>query len=227
LPRARKSRSSAPRRPSSIKGWARRFWSGARTGSRDCAGAGLDISGITIDQQCALSQRNSAYAHYLYEKLQRQGYLFRDCQRMINQDRNHFAAAMVALGDADAMVTGVTRNYSIALEEVRRVIDPKPGHRLIGVIACAGARPHGAGRRHGDHRDAHGQEIAEIAIEAAGVSRRLGYEPRVALLGFATFGHPAASARRVCRRRSRSSTSGASISNMTAKWPPTWRSTAS
>ena len=31
------------------------------------------------------------------------------------------------------MVTGVTRNYSIALDDVRRVIDPKPGHRVIGV----------------------------------------------------------------------------------------------
>ncbi len=37
--------------------------------------------------------------------MQRKGYLFRDCQRLINQDRNHFAASMVALGDADAMVT--------------------------------------------------------------------------------------------------------------------------
>ena len=69
----------------------------------------------------------------MYERLQRRGYLVRDCQRLINQDRNHFAACMVALGDADAMVTGVTRNFSVALEDVRRVIDPKPGHRVIGV----------------------------------------------------------------------------------------------
>ena len=40
---------------------------------------------------------------------------------------------MVARGDADAVVTGVTRNFSIALEEVRRVIDDKPGHRVVGV----------------------------------------------------------------------------------------------
>ena len=59
--------------------------------------------------------------------------LLRDCQRLINQDRNLFAACMVALGDADGMVTGVTRNYSTALDDVRRVIDPKPGHRVIGV----------------------------------------------------------------------------------------------
>ena len=81
----------------------------------------------------ALSKRNANYVAYLYERLQRQGYLVRDVQRLINQDRNHFAACMVALDDADAMVTGVTRNFSVALEDVRRVIDPKPGHRVIGL----------------------------------------------------------------------------------------------
>ena len=66
-----------------------------------------------VDAQCRLPS-------HLYERLQRSGYLLRDCQRLVNQDRNHFAACMVALGDADAMVTGVTRNFSVALEDVRR-----------------------------------------------------------------------------------------------------------
>ena len=94
------------------------------------------------------------YAHFLYERLQRKGYLFRDCQRLINQDRNHFAACMVALGDADAMVTGVTRNFSIALEEVRRVIDDKPGHRVIGVSIVLARGRTGPRRRHRGHRNA-------------------------------------------------------------------------
>ena len=81
------------------------------------------------------------------------GYLFRDCQRLINQDRNHFAASMVASGDADAMVTGATRNYSTALADVRHVVDAKPGHRVIGVSLCL-ARGHGSGGGHGDPRNA-------------------------------------------------------------------------
>ncbi|MDF3064251.1 MAG: malic enzyme, partial [Microvirga sp.] len=74
--------------------------------------AGIELEGregVEI-HNARLSRRNAVYAQFLYERLQRRGYLFRDCQRMINQDRNHFAASMVALGDADAMVTGVTRN---------------------------------------------------------------------------------------------------------------------
>jgi malate dehydrogenase (oxaloacetate-decarboxylating)(NADP+) len=138
-----------------------------------------------------LSTRNAAYINFLYERLQRRGYLVRDCQRLVNQDRNHFAACMVALGDADAMVTGVTRNFSVALEDIRHVIDPKPGHRVIGVsmVVARGRTVLVADTAVTEMPDA--QEIAEIAVEAAGVARRLGYEPRLALLAFSTFGHPA------------------------------------
>ena len=138
----------------------------------------------------ALSKRNANYVAYLYERLQRQGYLIRDVQRLINQDRNHFGACMLALGDADAMVTGVTRNYSVALEDVRRVIDPKPGHRVIGIsmILSRGRVVLVADTAITEMPNS--QELAEIAIEAAGVARRMGYEPRVAMLAFSTFGHP-------------------------------------
>src|SRR6476619_5309192 len=82
---------------------------------RDTAKAtGVELGGGAIEiVNAALSSRNAAYAAHLYERLQRHGYLQRDCQRLVNTDRNHFAACMVALGDADAMVTGVTRNFSV------------------------------------------------------------------------------------------------------------------
>ena len=154
------------------------------------AGVDLEDKGIEI-ANARISHRNTVYAQYLYERLQRKGYLFRDCQRLINQDRNHFGAAMVALGDADAMVTGVTRNFSIALEEVRRVIDPKPGHRVMGVsLVLARGRPVLVADTAITEMPT-AEELAQTAIEAANVARRLGYEPRVALLAFSTFGHPA------------------------------------
>jgi malate dehydrogenase (oxaloacetate-decarboxylating)(NADP+) len=138
----------------------------------------------------ALSTRNANYVAYLYERLQRQGYLIRDVQRLINQDRNHFGACMLALGDADAMVTGVTRNYSAALEDIRRVIDPKPGHRVIGLSMILSRERIVLVADTAITEMPTSQELAEIAIEAAGVARRMGYEPRVAMLAFSTFGHP-------------------------------------
>ncbi len=153
--------------------------------------SGFDLAdkGVEI-HNARLSQRNALYAQFLYEKLQRRGFLFRDCQRLINQDRNYFGAAMVAQGDADALVTGVTRNFSIALEEVRRVIDRKPGHRVIGVsLILARGRPVLVADTAITEMP-NAEDLAQIAVEAAGVARRLGYEPRVAMLAFSNFGHP-------------------------------------
>jgi len=153
-------------------------------------GAGIELGdGIEIIN-ARLSKRNAVYAAYLYERLQRKGFLQRDCQRLVNQDRNHFAACMVALNDADAMVTGVTRNFSGVLADVTHCIDPKPGHRVMGVslVLARGRTVLVADTAVTEMPEA--EELAEIAIEAAGVARKFGYEPRLALLAFATFGHP-------------------------------------
>jgi len=151
---------------------------------------GVELGGGIEIINAAISKRNANYAAYLYERLQRKGYLQRDCQRMVNQDRNHFAACMVALGDADAMVTGVTRNFSVALEDVLRCIDPKPGHRVMGIelVLARGRAVLVADTAVTELPNA--KDIADIAIEAARVARSLGYDPRVAFLSFSTFGHP-------------------------------------
>ena len=130
---------------------------------------GIELGGNIEIVNARLSQRNADYAMYLYERMQRKGFLFRDCQRLVNQDRNHFAASMVALGDADAMVTGVTRNFSVALEDIRRCIDPKPGHRVIGVslvLAPRGRTVIVADTAVTEMPDA--KDLADIAIEVGG-----------------------------------------------------------
>ncbi len=152
--------------------------------------AGADIrEGIEI-HNARLSKRNPEYTDFLYARLQRKGFLFRDVQRLVNTDRNHFAACMVALGDADAMVSGVTRNYSTVLDDALRVIDPKPGHRVIGISIVLARGRLVVVADTAVHDLPSPNELADIAEEAAGVARRLGYTPRVALLAYSTFGQP-------------------------------------
>jgi malate dehydrogenase (oxaloacetate-decarboxylating)(NADP+) len=137
-----------------------------------------------------LSGRNVDYANYLYERLQRSGFLFRDCQRLVNNDRNVFAACMLALNDADAVVTGLTRNFSVAIDNVRRAIDNRPGHQPIGVsMALVRGRTVFIADT-SIHELPTAEELADIAQEAAGVARRFGYEPKVAFLSYSTFGYP-------------------------------------
>ena len=153
------------------------------------AGIDLDRPNIRITN-ARLSERVDSYIDYLYARLQRKGFLLRDAQRLIHNDRNHFAASMVAMGDADAMVTGTTRNYSTALEDVRRCIDVKPGHRVIGVSLVVSRNRTVFVADTAVHDMPSAEDLADIAEEAAGLARRFGYEPRVAMLAYSTFGHP-------------------------------------
>jgi len=151
--------------------------------------------GIELDERleihnARLSNRNSEYADFLYKRLQRRGFLLRDCQRLVNTDRNVFAACMMAMDDADAMVSGVTRSFSDVLEDVRKVIDPKPNTRVIGVSVILGQGRTVFVADTAVNQSPNAEDLARIAEEAADVARRFGYEPRVALLSFSSFGSP-------------------------------------
>ncbi len=148
-----------------------------------------DLEGITITN-AKESKHNTAFMEYLYKRLQRGGHLQRDCERMVNQDRNIFAACMVALGHADTMVTGLTRNYHSALNDVRRVIDTSSDAPIFGLtmVVVRGRTLFVADTA--VHERPSAEEIAHIAIESAKAVRRLGHEPRVALLSYSNFGNP-------------------------------------
>jgi malate dehydrogenase (oxaloacetate-decarboxylating)(NADP+) len=152
---------------------------------------GLDPAEVKLEiLNARLSHRNGAYVDHLYERLQRIGYLRRDVQRLINQDRNAFGASMVALGDADGMVTGVTRAFDQVLEEVLQVVDPADGGRIIGmsVVLAKGRTLFIADTSITEMPEA--EDLVEIAQEAARAVRVLGYEPRVAFMSYSTFGNP-------------------------------------
>ncbi|MBL6601084.1 MAG: NADP-dependent malic enzyme [Alphaproteobacteria bacterium] len=137
-----------------------------------------------------LSVHNEDYTANLYKRLQRGGHLFRDVQRMINQDRNVFAASMVAHGHADAMVTGVTRSFGVNHEYVTRVLDPKPGQRLMtcSVVVTRSTTLFIADTNINELPDP--EALADIAVQTAERARAFGHEPRVALLSFSNFGYP-------------------------------------
>jgi malate dehydrogenase (oxaloacetate-decarboxylating)(NADP+) len=130
------------------------------------------------------------YHDMLYERLQRKGILSRDVQRMVNQDRNVFAACMVAAGHADAMVTGVTRSFNVCLDDTLRVIDPRPGQTLMGLtILVAGGRTVLLADTN-VHELPSAEQLADFAVQTAAIARQLGHEPRIALLSFSNFGNP-------------------------------------
>jgi malate dehydrogenase (oxaloacetate-decarboxylating)(NADP+) len=148
-----------------------------------------DYENIEI-ANAAVSPHVDAYIDHLYPRLQRQGFLYRDVARMVKNDRNIFAACMLAQGHGDAMVTGVTRNWTVCLDNVKKVIDTREGEFLSGISLVV------AKGRTLFFSDTTVQELpepeqlAQIAVRTAEKARRMGHKPRVALLSYSTFGNP-------------------------------------
>ncbi len=137
-----------------------------------------------------LSANNKKYTDFLYARLQRKGALYRDCERMVNQDRNVFAACMVACGDADAMVTGLTRSWMVSYGDITRVIDPRPGELPFGLTMMVARGRTVFISDTNVHANPTPSELADIAVGSARVARAMGHEPRVAMVSFSNFGNP-------------------------------------
>ncbi|MEA3000510.1 MAG: hypothetical protein QOK17_2343 [Sphingomonadales bacterium] len=127
---------------------------------------------------------------HLYARLQRKGYLHRQVERMVKQDRNTFAALLLALGEGDALITGVTRPYAQSLRQVLRVLDAKQGTTPFGVHVLVGQSHTTFIADTTVTERPTGEQLAEIAIQTASVARRMGHEPRVAFLSYSNFGDP-------------------------------------
>ncbi|EGF92062.1 NADP-dependent malic enzyme [Asticcacaulis biprosthecium C19] len=157
----------------------------------------MRVAGLNPDEEdieiinARKSHRRDAYAQLLYARLQRKGYLKRDVERLINLDRNSFAAAMLMSGHADGMVTGVTRAFDQAFEEVMRVVDPAPGGRIMGmsIVLARGKTLFIADTTVSELPSP--EELGDIAIEAATAVRNMGHTPRVAFMSYSNFGNPA------------------------------------
>ncbi|MBY0407679.1 MAG: NADP-dependent malic enzyme, partial [Rickettsiales bacterium] len=149
----------------------------------------VDYQNIEI-ANAAVSKHVDGYIDYLYPRLSRSGYLHRDVGRMVKNDRNIFASCMLAAGHGDALITGMTRNYTVSLENITKVIDTKDDEVLFGMsmIVAKGKTLFIADTTVNELPSP--EQLAKITVKTAEVARKMGHEPRVALLSYSTFGNP-------------------------------------
>jgi len=138
----------------------------------------------------ALSKDREKYIDFLYGRLQRQGALFRDCQRWVNQNRNVFASCMVAHGAADAMVTGLTRRFSTCFRDISRVFDSLPEQQAFGLTIHTTSNHTLFIADTSVLERPTPEEMVQIARQSAAKARQMGHEPRVAFLSYSNFGNP-------------------------------------
>jgi len=154
---------------------------------------GITLNGATIVSPETFPRRQE-YVSELYRLRQRRGVTWPAAQRLI-LDRNVFGSMMVRMGDADAIVSGVTQNYPDTIRPALQVIGVREGiHKVSGVYLLI--------TRKGDlyffadatvNIEPTAEDLVEIALCAAQEARRFNVEPRVAMLSFSNFGstrHP-------------------------------------
>ncbi len=151
------------------------------------AEANVDPKGIEI-YNASISDENSKFTDYLYKKLQREGVLRSDCARMVKNDRNIFAASMLACGHGDALVTGLTRGYRQSLTDVWKVIKNKKDKVVLGIsmVVTKGRTIFISDTACSELSSS--EHLAQLAIQTAEKVSHLGYQPRVAFLSFSNFG---------------------------------------
>jgi malate dehydrogenase (oxaloacetate-decarboxylating)(NADP+) len=128
------------------------------------------------------------YAQLLYEKRQRKGLTYRDCLKLM-RDRNYFAAMMVEAGDADALVSGLTKDYSATILPSLQIIGTAPGVKRVSGMYIIMTKK--GNYFFGDctvNLDPNAEELVEIIRLTAQGARFFDVEPRVAVLSYSNFG---------------------------------------
>ena len=164
-------------------------------GSSEKIAQQLKDLGLTLDKSIEIhnskdEKQRQKYTDHVYKRLQRKGFLKRDCDRLIRTNRIVFGSCMVDLGDADAMITGVTRTFSDTLENIKYVIDERPGEIIFGLTIVVTKKGTVFIADTNVHEYPTAQNLADIAISSARVAKTLGFTPRVAFLAHSTFGKP-------------------------------------
>jgi len=152
-------------------------------------GEGYRLDGILV-MNAALNKNLSKYIDHLYSKLQRHGYLYRDCARLVKTDRNVFAACMIACGDADAMVTGLTKSYYDSIDDISKVIRAKDGKRLVGYSIMLSNDRNIIFADNTFCELPQAEDLVEITLQTAEIAKSMGYAPRIAIVSFSNFGNP-------------------------------------
>ena len=134
--------------------------------------------------------KRDKYVKYLYGKLQRDGQLERDVDRLVRNDRIAWGSSMIACKDADAMVTGNIRHYAASIEKLKKVVDSRPGEEIFGMtmLVSKGKTILVADTNVEDFPSA--ERLANVSVSCVRVARLFGFDPKVAFLSHSTFGKP-------------------------------------
>lgn len=133
------------------------------------------------------NERFNKFVQHLYNKRQRKGVSLLEARKFM-MDRNYFAASMVEFGEADTMISGLTKNYATSIRPALHVIGTKPGSRLAGMYMMLTSKGPVFLGDTTVNADPTPEELVDITILLNEEVKRLGVNPRIALLSYSNFG---------------------------------------
>ena len=134
------------------------------------------------------TKKNEQYSEVFYKKRQRKGITPRDVKALMH-DPNYFAAMMVEMGDADAMVGGLTQHYPQTIRPALQCIGVKEGLKIVsGMYIVIIKRKVYFFADCTVNVDPTSEQLAEIAINAADAVKEFDIVPKIAMLSFSNFG---------------------------------------
>jgi malate dehydrogenase (oxaloacetate-decarboxylating)(NADP+) len=150
------------------------------------ADLGLEFDPEVVDPR---DGGHDQYAERLYKLRQRKGVTHSEARELVQRDTNYLASVMVEMGDADAMLTGLTHHYPSALRPPLQVVgtaadaDYAAGVYVLAfedrVIFCADATV---------NFEPDAEALAEITEHTADLAEQFNVEPRAAMLSYSNFG---------------------------------------
>jgi malate dehydrogenase (oxaloacetate-decarboxylating)(NADP+) len=148
----------------------------------------LDLAGVTIIDPFKEPELMQKYGQSLYEKRQRKGLTLYDATKLM-RDRNYFGASMVEFGEADAMISGLTRNYVSTIKPALHVIGTAPGvNRVAGMYMMMTRK---GPVFFGDttvNVNPTAEELVDLTLLLERSVSKFNIRPRIALLSYSNFG---------------------------------------
>jgi malate dehydrogenase (oxaloacetate-decarboxylating)(NADP+) len=148
----------------------------------------LELEGVTIIDPLEELEKSSEFAEYLYKKRQRRGITLFEAKKLM-KDRNYYGAAMVQFGEADALISGLTKDYPSTIKPALQVIGIENGvNRVAGMYMMLTKK---GPVFFGDttvNENPTVDELVDITVLLDQSVRKFNVQPRVAMLSYSNFG---------------------------------------
>jgi malate dehydrogenase (oxaloacetate-decarboxylating)(NADP+) len=148
----------------------------------------LELNGVEIIDPFEELERTKRYANFLFKKRQRRGITSLEATKLL-RDRNYFGASMVEFGEADAMISGLTKNYAATIKPALQVIGTQEGvNRVAGMYMMMTKK---GPVFFGDttvNVDPTAEELVDLTLLLERAVSKFNINPRIALLSYSNFG---------------------------------------